>query len=157
MFAHFDVCILPYILDGTPWHQAPQAQGIPRHRKTVVATPLPEAERLGRVLILAESGRFAEAVTQVLRSPGIAPPGLAAFLQGESWDARRTGFSRTSWRDYERNRSHPRPSITTMFPNPRMPVHASSSSSASTAGQARGPPGDLPHPWVPGGRIVPAV
>jgi len=89
----------------------------------VVATPLPEA-KAGRVPDPGGVRPFAEAVTQVYGLPESPTPGLAAFLQGESWDAKADRFLGTSWRDYERNRSHPRLSITTMFPIRACPCHA---------------------------------
>ena len=97
--AHFDVCILPYVVDRTTRNINPlKLKEYLATGKPVVATPLPEAVRLEAYLTLAPSDRFAEAVAEALARSGNAAPapaadlGREAFLEGESWDAKADAF-----------------------------------------------------------------
>ena len=91
--AHFDVCILPYVVDETTRSINPlKLKEYLATGKPVVSTPLPEAERLGAYLTLAEPAMFAQAVAAALDPSRIPPQGLDAYLHSESWDAKSERF-----------------------------------------------------------------
>jgi glycosyltransferase involved in cell wall biosynthesis len=91
--AHFDLCILPYVLDETTRGINPlKLKEYLATGKPVVSTRLPEAVRLGEFLILAEPGRFTEAIAGALAPGWRETAGLKTFLLGESWDAKADQF-----------------------------------------------------------------
>lgn len=95
--AHFDVCMLPYVIDKTTRNINPlKLKEYLATGKPVIATPLPEAAKLGAYLTLAEPGRFVaeleRLLVRLLARPPARPQGLDAFLAGESWDAKAERF-----------------------------------------------------------------
>ncbi|MEP7307727.1 MAG: glycosyltransferase [Acidobacteriota bacterium] len=91
--AHFDVCILPYVLDATTDSINPlKLKEYLATGKPVVATPLPEAVTLGEYLILAPPDRFAQEVERAAVNPPPRSPSLRPFLNGESWDTKAALF-----------------------------------------------------------------
>jgi len=91
--AHFDVCILPYVLDATTHSINPlKLKEYLATGKPVVATPLPEAATLGEYLILAPPERFAQEVERAAVNPSPPSPSLRRFLNGESWDTKAALF-----------------------------------------------------------------
>ena len=98
--AHFDVCLLPYVLDETTSSINPlKLKEYLATGKPVVATPLPEAVKLGDYLILSPPARFAEEVTRAALHPSPPSPSLNGFLAAESWDAKTARFLEEILRD----------------------------------------------------------
>ena len=91
--AHFDVCILPYVVDATTHSINPlKLKEYLATGKPVVATPLPEAVALGEYVMVAPPGRFAQELERAVVNPPPRSPSLRPFLNGESWDAKATRF-----------------------------------------------------------------
>jgi len=91
--AHFDVCILPYVLDDTTRSINPlKLKEYLATGKPVIATPLPEAVKLGEYLILAAPDRFAQEVARAAATPPPRSPNLPGFLTGESWEGKAARF-----------------------------------------------------------------
>ena len=99
--AHFDLCILPYVVDDSTRNINPlKLKEYLATGKPVIATPLPEAVRLAEYLTLANPAGFAQAVASALA--GLEPDagaqrirlrtGLEDFLRSESWEAKAQRF-----------------------------------------------------------------
>lgn len=98
---HFDLCILPYVVDESTNNINPlKLKEYLATGKPVISSPLPEAKRLAEYLTIAGSECFAQAVASALATPEAATPvnaiGLRAdieeFLRSESWDAKAERF-----------------------------------------------------------------
>lgn len=99
--AHFDVCILPYVVDASTWNINPlKLKEYLATGKPVITSPLPEAVRLAAYLTLAASDAFPHAVAAALATlesgdeayPNDARTRLDDFLQSESWEAKADRF-----------------------------------------------------------------
>ncbi|MEW7848369.1 glycosyltransferase [Massilia aurea] len=99
--AHFDLCILPYVVDASTWNINPlKLKEYLATGKPVIASPLPEAMRLGAYLTLAAPEAFPQAVASALATQGAGAPAhqsdartrLEAFLHSESWEAKADRF-----------------------------------------------------------------
>lgn len=98
---HFDLCILPYVVDESTWNINPlKLKEYLATGKPVITSPLPEAIRLARYLTLASPDEFPEAVALALATiaagayahPLHLDNGLETFLQSESWEAKAQCF-----------------------------------------------------------------
>ena len=98
---HFDLCILPYVVDDTTQNINPlKLKEYLATGKPVITSPLPETIRLAQYLTLAGPEEFPQAVASALatmKSSAHAPPvhlgaGLENFLQSESWEAKAQCF-----------------------------------------------------------------
>jgi hypothetical protein len=78
-----------HVLDDTPQHQPLKLKEY-LHGKPVVATPLPEAVRLGE-FDRRRADRFAREVARGRHSPPRSP-NLEGFLTGESWEGKAPRF-----------------------------------------------------------------
>lgn len=99
--AHFDLCILPYVVDESTRNINPlKLKEYLATGKPVIASPLPEAIRLAAYLTLADSSEFPRAVESALAkiktgssgNPALADAGLGQFLRSESWEAKAQCF-----------------------------------------------------------------
>ena len=85
--------LLPYVLDETTRSINPlKLKEYLATGKPVVATPLPEAVRLGEYLIVAPPERFAKRSRARLSIRRRDPRTLERFLAGESWEGKATRF-----------------------------------------------------------------
>lgn len=98
---HFDLCILPYVVDESTWNINPlKLKEYLATGKPVIASPLPEAVRLAEYLTLADSDDFPRAVASAIAriKPGTSAasihlrPGLESFLRSQSWEAKAKRF-----------------------------------------------------------------
>lgn len=99
--AHFDLCILPYVVDASTWNINPlKLKEYLATGKPVIASPLPEAIRLAAYLTLAAPDAFPQAVASALAMIDAGPAAqsdaahtrLADFLHSESWEAKAKSF-----------------------------------------------------------------
>lgn len=98
---HFDLCILPYMVDESTVNINPlKLKEYLATGKTVIASPLPEAIRLGQYLTLAGPTEFPGAVASALariesgasENTILAGGRLEKFLRSESWEAKAKSF-----------------------------------------------------------------
>ncbi|KFC73587.1 glycosyltransferase [Massilia sp. LC238] len=98
---HFDLCILPYVVDDSARSINPlKLKEYLATGKPVIASPLPEVVRLAEYLTLADSEAFPRTVASALTTIASRASakrkhvhvGLDNFLQGESWDAKAKRF-----------------------------------------------------------------
>lgn len=98
---HFDLCILPYVVDESTRNINPlKLKEYLATGKPVIASPLPEAIRLAEYLTLADPEDFPRAVASALttiKSGALANPihsrtGLENFLRSESWESKAERF-----------------------------------------------------------------
>lgn len=97
---HFDLCVLPYVVDETTRNINPlKLKEYLATGKPVIVSPLPEAVRLAEYLTLAGPAEFPRAVASALAAIGSTPSkpiylrsSLETFLQSESWEAKANRF-----------------------------------------------------------------
>jgi glycosyltransferase involved in cell wall biosynthesis len=99
--AHFDLCILPYVVNESTWNINPlKLKEYLATGKPVIASPLPEAIRLAPYLTLAAPEALPQAVASALATiesgaatqSGDSHASLERFLQSESWEAKASRF-----------------------------------------------------------------
>ena len=98
---HFDLCILPYVVDETTHNINPlKLKEYLATGKPVIVSPLPEAIALAEYLTLAGPAEFSTAVAAALAAIEPEAPakpihlrtGLEDFLRSESWEAKARRF-----------------------------------------------------------------
>ena len=98
---HFDLCILPYVIDASTLNINPlKLKEYLAMGKPVIVSPLPEAVRLAEYLTLAGPAEFPQAVASALGDIESSVPEqpirlgtrLEKFLHSESWDAKANRF-----------------------------------------------------------------
>lgn len=92
---HFDICILPYVINACTWNINPlKLKEYLATGKPIVATPLPEINRLSNFIKVAKGvPSFIEAIRQCVRSPVDESIDRIEYLKEESWQRKAQVFS----------------------------------------------------------------